>query len=872
MSEKHSLRNALIDRFARFVTGRPVLTLAICGTIAALSIVYTALNLEYHSDRSALVDSEVDWQKRYAAYKERFPRWDDLIVAVDLRGASQPAGVSFMVALRERLEEDDLFRDATIGYDTNSVRADALFSRPYEQVEQAVESIRASSPVLAAQDVAALVRFSDFLGTTLNDAQQQSLASLLDRANKIARGAEGSLLNEQDGGPELLTTGTGNIAFALVSLSDKNALGDSIASLRAHIAALLERPEHAGLEAGVTGVPVLESDETEQSTKDATFASILSLSLIAMLMMIVYRRIEVPLIAILALLLGVGASFGWVTLVVGHLQVLSVVFAVVLLGLGIDTAIHFIARLELVHADHEHMAAGLRRTFRGVGPGVLTGALTTAAAFGATAFTEFTGVAEMGLIASGGVIICTLFIVAVFPALLVLLPKPEKRIRDRGGGESRPFMGRLGIAMDTHHKFVLAGSVLIVGLCAWLATGVRYDPDLIKLMPVNAESVQWERRISSDDAQSVWNAVVIAEGEADAQRIIDRFRSVPEVAGVGGAAELLDGGPDLARKLALARTLPSVSSTAPSKAENVSQQFRDSLIALSARWSGTNDRISQLGSSLAELDDASLQRVVQAYAHDRDSLITRIRVLRASSGPTIESIPVELRELLIASTSEDADQPGILLRVYPHEPREGTTVLSPENLEPFAEAVLRVEPGATGPTVQIYESADLIQRSYANAALYALLAIALLLCIDFRSLADALCALVPVLGGTAMLLAIMALLDEPLNFANTIVMPLIAGLGVDSGVHAVHRWRAQPQHKPAGLAGGTGRAIGITTLTTIIGFACMMTAEHRGIRSLGLVMSLGLGTTWLSAVTLLPSILRMRTSRSVRMLESSGSA
>ena len=204
----------------------------------------------------------------------------------------------------------------------------------------------------------------------------------------------------------------------------------------------MQQDRFAPLEAGVTGVPALESDETAQSTEDATFASVLSLSLIALLMMVVYRRVEVPLFAVGALLLGVAASFGWVTLAVGHLQVLSVVFAIVLLGLGIDTAIHFIARLELLHADHDHMGAALVRTFRGVGPGVVTGALTTAAAFGATSFTDFTGVAEMGVIASGGVIICTLFIMALFPALMVLVPSPRSASATaRAGTRSRSWVG-----------------------------------------------------------------------------------------------------------------------------------------------------------------------------------------------------------------------------------------------------------------------------------------------------------------------------------------------------------------------------------------------------------------------------------------------
>jgi predicted RND superfamily exporter protein len=111
---------------------------------------------------------------------------------------------------------------------------------------------------------------------------------------------------------------------------------------------------------------------------------------------------------------------------------------------------------------------------------------------------------------------------------------------------------------------------------------------------------------------------------------------------------------------------------------------------------------------------------------------------------------------------------------------------------------------------------------------------------------------------TVLMLAVMRVAGVPLNFANTIVLPLMFGIGVDSGVHAVHRWRQQPHDAPAGLAGGTGRAITVTMMTTVAGFACMLAAEHRGIRSLGFVMSVGLVMVWAGAVFVLPPILRLR--------------
>ena len=160
--------------------------------------------------------------------------------------------------------------------------------------------------------------------------------------------------------------------------------------------------------------------------------------------------------------------------------------------------------------------------------------------------------------------------------------------------------------------------------------------------------------------------------------------------------------------------------------------------------------------------------------------------------------------------------------------------------------------------MQVHESTKVILDGYRFAAIVATCAIVILLLIDFRSVPDTLCAVLPVGVGLVLLLGVMASLGIALNFANTIVMPLVIGLGVDAGVHAVHRWRTQPDDAPAGLAGGTGRAITLTSVSTAIGFACMVIAEHRGVRSLGVVMTLGLLLTWVASVFVLPPVLRLR--------------
>lgn len=850
-----------IGALAAWSARRARLVLA-CGLLlAGVCAVWAATSLEFRSDRSSLVDTSLDWQQRYLEFKRTFPNWDDAILVTDLNEDAARDAFTHLDAAFDTLGG---FPDRTLWYDTREARAPAALLEDDADLRATVAELTRSSALLTP----GVTLESALRGARLS-GQTQALLSLVVGSLKGAP----SVLEPDPRG--FFRVGGMTIGYVPLGTS---ATGGSVNDVASRVSTLRETivwsedpitgflpffDNHLST-IGVTGIPVIESDETAQSTFDAALASSISFVLIALLLAFVYRGVLVPLCALGALLIGVAWSFGWVMAGVGHLQVLSVVFAVILLGLGVDGAIHLIARLELVHPDHDHMASAVGRAAEGVGPGIVTGALTTAAAFGATALSPFTGVAEMGLIAAGGVVLCTGAILLALPALLALQTRPERRLRTRAGGASRPFAGRLGLWIDRHPGKVFGASatvMLVAALCAGgvLTSPVRYDPDLIALMPPNAEGVVWERRLSAADGRTPWHAVVVASDRAEAERLTVALRALPEVSSVGGAAVLFPGGGALERRAALLRSLPEVSFT-PGSVTITSSRVRD-----------FRGLLLDLGVDEESYTDADIRRTLGAFERDRARLAERIGALR-TVGARVEAsdLPEAVRDRFVSPTG------AYLLRVYPAAVGGasgagdgGVGPLHPDRLGPFVEAVLRTAPGATGPSVQVYESTKVILRGYAFAAIFAAIAIVALLLLDFRSLADTLCAVLPVAVGLVLLLGAMAALGVALNFANTIVMPLIIGLGVDAGVHAVHRWRTQPGDAPAGLAGGTGRAITLTTLTTAIGFACMMIGEHRGVRSLGLVMSMGLVFVWVASVFVLPPVLRLRTRESS---ESAGTA
>ncbi len=849
---RSTFRDRFFSAWAGAACARPWLVLMAGVMLAVGSVVLTVKKLEFRSDRSELVDISQPFQRRYLDFRSRFPRWDDAVVVVDLKSAATPEdGEAYLAALETRLRADAAFSAVTAGFPTDEAPSALLLTEPLASVKDRVAQMKRSTIVFNAPTLDALLGFSILAGEKLPPEHREGLRGLLQRTASVASTGTGSVLGVTGGTQRLVRPG-GSLATVLVSLKHDRPTGAAVEALRAHLAALRGEPRFASIQAGVTGIPVLEADETAQSTRDGELAGGLSLAFIVVLMLIVYRGVVVPLLAAASLLIGVAWSFAWATLAVGHLQLLSITFVSFLMGLGIDVAIHLIARLELVHPDHDHIGGAIRQAFRGVGPGIVTSSITIAAAAVGMACTSFSGVGEMGVIAAGGMVLCTVAILFTFPAMLSLLPRPERNLLAHGGGESRPYLGRAGTVLHTRPRAIVGLGLVVCAAAVWLGLGVNYDTDLQNLMPTGSESVRWQKRLENEDARSVWHAVVLAKDENDARDLTLKLRSLPEVSDVGGVGMLTQTAEDLKAKQDLLQTLPGEEfiKHIPEAGEPAPAQLRRVCATLEKTWKGKDEALSRAAGAVGALSDEQLLAAMRQFDSDRSNLASKMLEMRDGVPVGYAALPGALKETMTGSDG------SLLLRVYPRQ--SGAGVLAPESLDPFVRAVLRVAPEATGPSVQIHESTRLITGAYRSAALYALGAIFLILLLDFRSLGDALCALVPVLMGAALMLAVMRLTGLALNFANLIVMPLIVGIGVGCGVHAVRRWRMQPNDLPPGLAGGSGRAITLTSITTVIGFATLAVGEHRGIRSLGLVMSLGLAMVWAVTILVLPAVLKLR--------------
>ncbi len=874
------IRDILLAVWGRTVATHPVITLIVCIAIAGASVYVTATGLEFRSDRSQLVDPDEPWNKLYSEYKKNFPHYQDVTVVLD--GPSGTTDVDELAkTIADRLAGDERIATADAGFDIATAGPRFFRTAGPDRFEEALGGLAAARGITAAENANA------GLGLLLNqvregrgdpgaiDRLEQFLVPYLAAARGETRGFEFMRPEQSRWQPLVSSEGTGRLRYVRLHLADANQsvnrLAATLAWVRESVGLIVAGSTTPDVEWGVTGLPAIEADETTEAINDSTIASLMAIGLITLVMFVAFRGLTVPLLAAGALLIGMAWSFGWLMVSVGHLQLLSVVFSVILLGLGIDFALLFVSRLELIQDEHEDLASATARVYRRMGPGMVTGAVTTAAAFAATALTNFKGMAEMGVIAAGGILLCLIAVLSAFPALLALTGRWKQIIRHRPGGEQAHFAhGRLDF-VDGHPVGTLTAAGIMAAVLVALALTVEYDPNVLNLQSDNVESVQWEKRIVRDDARSVWSAVVLCP-PVQAPQLVRRLREAPGVSGVGGMGILFsDDMAEREQRIAAVRDLPvAVLPANPGLASMITQLASVHTGIMMNADTAPPDIRTRLQAIAADIDEAikaargldgrqqeqSWEQLNAAFVTARDDLAGWLEAALAPGPPDAEDLPPFLRDMWVGRDG------AWLLTVQPEADPLGRSVLDPDRLGTFVASARAAVAGTgipvIGAPVQIYESSELIQREYIKAACYAVAAILVLLFLDFRRLADALCAMAPVTVGFVGAFGMMGLTGVPLNFANIIVLPIIFGIGVNAGVHVVHRWRLEPFGRPRGLSGGTGRGITLTMLTTMIGFGCLLTAGHRGIRSLGFVMVIGLFVTLLACYTMLPAMLKLR--------------
>ena len=860
-----------LGRITALVARYPVATMAGCIALAVISITITVQRLGFRTSRLDLLNPESAYNRLWIDYINEFGDEDDAVIVVEGNGRDELIPV--LEELSAALEQQrHLFHAILHEVDLSRIRAKGLHYLSLSELQEIERFLDRVGPMIDGDwgqlNLGRMIRSRcDLLARGIGRDNEvveierlaAGLASMLEDEPRYETPwpeMSGSIATLSQLGSEYLLTNEGRVGFVLLRLAKSNAAGfaggsEAIRTLRRVMAQVAAR--HPQVRIGLTGLPVMEDDEMRASHHSMVRASVLSLIGVACLFVAGFGGIRYPLATIVALLVGMAWSFGYITLSVGHLNILSVSFAVILIGLGIDFGIHYVARYQLLVARQREELA-LVETARTVGPGVVTGALTTAIAFFTAGLTDFTGIAELGVIAGGGILLCGVAAIVLLPALLVLLDR--RRSGRCPPPDPLPVDSWIHPLMQSPLVLLLASGALTIAVGFGISR-LRYDHNLLNLQPIGLESVELERKLLAESDQSVWFALSIAESREELLARKARFLQLPSVERTEEIVSLLPVDHEakrpviesIASRLAHLPERPSLVPVDPPEELGRVLAWAQHLVEATPGGARCARQLEHVRDLLRRTPVAECYARISGYQQQMaGDFLSRLHAIRSMANPD----PPELSDLPESLVHRFVGQHGRhLLKIYARG-----NIWDMEALERFVREVRSVDPRATGNPLQTYEASLQMKNSYEEAAIYSLLAILIVLVIDFGQLSHVALAVLPVGLGALQMFGLLGLWDIPLNPANMIVLPLILGIGVDDGVHILHDYRRQMGGRYR-ISSSTASSVLITSLTTMVGFGSLMSASHQGLRSLGQVLSIGVACCLFTSLVMLPGILTL---------------
>ncbi len=868
------------------VISRVPRTIVWCAVaLAALSAVISVLFLRLDSDQDKLVSQDLPYQQRYLEVLKNFGDQEYLYIVIQAQAGDtgKRSAERFAEALATRLKGfPEQIQEIHYRLAAQDLGPGALYYASLDEAKGLTEMVGTMGPLatdwLRSGKLPELVeRVSGLLGGGASDGALPDPALLgpaLEGLDGFVARIDQSLAGVAPTGPVFdmtdrgvhyfFTTNQRLLVMRLLPAKDYGTM-DVIAGPLATVREALSktRAEFPGVEAGLTGRPVLQADEMATTNLDMMRASIISVILVGLLFMLVMHGWLRPVLVIFCLVLGMAMTFGFTTATLGVLNLLSIVFALVLVGIGVDFGVHVVMRYVEERKAGAEVDEAVRTSLMQTGPGIILGATTSVCAFYAVVWSDFTGLAELGLIGGTGILLCLAVMLTVLPALLLMAGRRNLFPKSMPQATVLPVFGRLSARPGRLLAILaLVTLALLPGLFK-----VRFNYNLLELQAKGLESVRYEKRMIEDSDESTWYAVSVAKDLEQLDALRAQFKALPTVGKTESLSDYLpQNQQSKAALFSKAATYLETLPLQPVVAGPIdAQQMLDALDRLSVALDNLAEKLFAAGAG-EELSrvDALIKKLDSAYARleGDPTLATRLLPLQSQLQTDVMGGLRQLQTWLGAKPIGVGDLPLFLRGMFVGRDGSMQLKLIPKqniwkaaNLKTFVQDIRRVDPQVTGVPISVFESARLMKHTFLYSAILTLVLVSLLLWASSRSLRYILLAMLPLSVGMIWLLSLMGWFGLNFNLANFFAIPILIAIGVDGGVHFLARWKEL--RNGCLFETSTPMAVALSFATTMIGFGGLLFAHHRGLASLGWVMVLGSLTGMLSCLLVLPAVLKL---------------
>ncbi len=849
---------AILPRLVELCARRRFSVMAIGALLAALCIYSAGHRLGVTTDTTLLFSDNLAWKQTSRALTRLFPQNEGVLVAViDARIPEEAEATAAALATRLRANPK-LFTHVSQPDNSDYLQRNAFLLIGKSELQDLLDRTVDAQP---------------FLGQLVSDP---SLRGLFGALSLVAEGAERGVsagamgpamvqfhtaLSQAASGHaeplswENLLAGplakqAGRYRFVIVKpVRDFSSLqpGGKAADFMRHAAADL--PYVAGGQAHMrlTGGVALDDEEFSSVAQGAAIGLGGSFVLVCIWLFAAVRswRLAVPIA--LTLVLGLLLTTGFAALTVGTLNLISVAFAILFVGIAVDFAIQFTVRFRERRHVHPDMIEALRETGRGSGAQILVASLATASGFLAFTPTAFVGVAQLGIIAGGGMIIAFFTTLTFLPALLVQF-RPRQEKREVGVMALR----RLEPIVRPLHWPILAVFIVLALAGAALTPTIPFDGDPLHTKNQHTEAVTTLKSLMDDPFTNPYTIDALVPSLEAARAITPRLSALAPVQAVLSLNSFVPQ--DQTDKLAiiadansiLAPTLSPPATEAAPDAAALRQSARDLAAKLRAVLPkvAAGDPLRAISGDLDRLqsaDDATLLAAQSALLRFLPMQLDRLRIALAAKPVTLADVPADLKANWLVPDGRAR------IQVLPR-----SSVNDSHAIRNFVDVVSAVMPQATGSAVWIVRSAQTIIHAFSIAAISALAAIAVILVIALRRPIDVGLVMAPLTISSLLTVVVLRSCGISLNFANIIALPLLLGVGVSFNIYFVMNWRAGITRF---LGSATARAVIFSALTTGTAFGSLALSAHPGTASMGTLLLISLGCTVLTTLLFVPALL-----------------
>jgi hopanoid biosynthesis associated RND transporter like protein HpnN len=821
---------------------------------------YAAGHLGITTETDEMFAASLPWRQRAEMFKKLFPQFQDLLAAViDAREPEEADATA--AALAKALAGDrEHFLSVRRPDASPFLEREGLLYLDTAQLESLIERMIDAQPFLGelAKDPSARGLFDalSLLGTGVEQGQvnlapyRTALAGFHEAMMSALAGHPYPLSWVRLLGGELADLG-GRYKFVLVQPKlDHTTLEPGGAATKAirEAASDLEFVKSGDARVRITGSVALADEEFASVAQGAATGLIGSILLIALWLFLAVHSWR--LIAPILMTLGIGLMLTllFAAAAVGTLNLVSVGFGILFVGIAVDFAIQFSVRYREMRLMFPEAARALTETGRRVGGQILVASAATAAGFLAFVPTDFRGVAELGLIAGVGMLIAFLCTMTFLPAAISLF-RPHGESAEVGFHWARP----LDDAVRRRRTPLLAVFAILGLLGLILLPRIGFDADPLHTKNPNTEAMQTLYDLGDSPLTNPFTIDILAADPTAAAGLAERLKKLPLASGVLSINTFVPQ--DQEAKLALiadAATLMGPSLTpydtpAPptvGEIRKAAQSAHDKIAPALAKLPNDHvlDAIDEDLAKLAAAPDAVVIAADRALTRFLPTELDQLRKSLQAQAVALQTIPPALARDWVLPDGRARVQ------VLP-KPEAGNTT---KGLAAFVAEVTAVAPDAGGSAVTIEATSATIVGAFRSAAIYAVISIAIILFIALRRLLDMSLVLAPLLLSSLMTVVVIVLTGLLLNYANIIALPLLLGVGVSFNIYFVMNWRAG---QTSVLGSATARAILFSALTTGTAFGSLALSAHPGTASMGVLLMISLGCTLVASLVFIPALL-----------------